>query len=325
MYRFKRTGRTICCRDAVTDGTKEIGELQLILDLDRKARGLASVADGDRLRFHRRTGVKPLKRHTGILVAAADGARLVGILIADGDDHSGRVQTRITLVIDRLGGHGGHRNTRHLFQRYGPGGGIRAGGYCTGGGLVALVRADGGIGILDILQQLVGRAALRLNSHVALLDSQTSIRRRYSKGHVHPCRGILHQRNGTYRNGRGVVGLLLTHGHVAGLLRVAGAGHGVAVSPRGQIHRAAAGEYGAVDLQRGVGRGDGERHRGGGRLPAEGGIVPGLGHEGACGFAAIQKGDKGRGFHFISGFEAGLIINRNTFFHKRRCCSLQCI
>ena len=282
MYRLKWTGRTIRCRDAVTDGTKEIGELQLVLDLDRKARGLASIADGNTFRFRRLAGVKPFKRHTGGGIVAFNGAGFIGAIIVHREDHAGQVKFGIALVVLRLCGSLGHRNALHLFQRHGLGA-VLGGRHFADGGLIALVVADGGIGVRDALQQLIDAVALRLNSHVAPLDGQGRTRGRDIEGHVHPGRGILLQRNA---NAVGIChGVALTgHGHAAGLLRVAGAGHGVGIRciGGGQRHSGGAGISAAVYRKHSILGLNGKGYRRGGGLPAEGGIVAGLGHEGAA-------------------------------------------
>ena len=297
MYRLKWTGRTIRCRDAVTDGTKEIGELQLVLDLDRKARGLASIADGNTFRFRRLAGVKPFKRHTGGGIVAGNGAGFVGAIIVHREDHAGQVKFGIALVVLRLCGSLGHRNALHLFQRHGLGAAL-GGRHFAGGRLIALLGRLGGVSIGVILQQLIGRSLGGRNLRLAVLEGERGILRGHGEGHGDPLCSILLQRNANAVGIRhGVV--LIGHGHGAGFCGVTVTGHGIGIRciGGGQRHGGGAGISAAVDFERSIRGSNGKGYRRGGGLPAEGGIVAGLDHE-----AIPQQSRKRGGFHFISGF-----------------------
>ena len=220
-------------------------------------------------------------------IEAGDGEALcdvLGAVVAIGNGHgqTGGVKCITLFKLRFVRATVFHLDALHLFQRHGLGA-VLVGSHGAGGGLIALVVTDGGIGVRDAFQQLIAAVTLRLDLRVAPLDGQGRTRGRDIEGHVHPSRGVLRQRNSNIgRISHGVV--LIGHGHAAGLLRVAGAGHGVGIRciGGGQRHGGGAGISAAVYRKHSILGLNGKRHRRGGGLPAEGGIVAGLGHEGAA-------------------------------------------
>ena len=224
-------------------------------------------------------GAKALIGHTGGGIVAGNGAGFIGAIIVHREDHAGQVKFGIALVVLRLCGSLGHRNALHLFQRHGLAAAL-VGSHGAGGGLIALVVTDGGIGVRDAFQQLIAAVALRLNSHVAPLDGQGRTHRRDIEGHVHPGRGVLRQRNSNI--GRISHGVVLTgHGHGAGFCGVTVTGHGIGIRCIGgrQRHGGGAGISAAVDFERGIRGSNGKEYRRGGGLPFQRGVVPALDHE----------------------------------------------
>ena len=282
MHRGKGRSCIIRGGDAPGNRREEIGKSQLIIYLDGKGGGFAPVLDGDGLALDGSFGAKALTGHTGGGIVAFNGAGFIGASIVHRENHAGQVKSGIALVVLRLFGSRGHLDALHLFQRHGLGA-VCGGSHFAGGGLITLVVADGGIGVRDALQQLIDAVTLRLDHRVAPLDGQGRTRGRDIEGHVHPGRGILLQRNA---NAVGICHgvILVPHGHGAGLLRVAGAGHGIGIRflGGGQRHGGGAGISAAVYRKHSILGLNGKGYRRGGGLPAEGGIVAGLGHEGAA-------------------------------------------
>ena len=269
------------CGNAI-ESREKVSKEHCVLHLDGKGGGFAPVLDSDGLALDRFFGAKALTGHTGGVIAIGNGAGFVGAIIVHREDHAGQVKFGIALVVLRLCGSLGHLDALHLFQRHGLGAAL-GGRHFAGGGLIALVVTDGGIGVRDAFQQLIAAVTLRLDLRVAPLDGQGRTRGRDIEGHVHPSRGVLRQRNSNI--GRISHGVVLTghgHGHGAGLLRVAGAGHGIGIRCIGgrQRHGGRTGISAAVYRKHSILGLNGKGYRRGGGLPAEGGIVAGLGHEG---------------------------------------------
>ena len=242
-------------------------------------------------------GAKALTGHTGGGIVAFNGAGFIGAIIVHREGHAGQVKFGIALVVLRLCGSLGHRNAPHLFQRHGLGA-VLVGSHRTGGGLIALLGRLGGVSIGVILQQLIGRSLGGRNLRLAVLEGERGILRGHGEGHGDPLCSILLQRNGNAVGSRhGVV--LVPHGHGAGFCGVTVTGHGIGIRciGGGQRHGGGAGISAAVDFERGIRGSNGKAYRRGGGLPAEGGIVPGLSHEGLP-----QQGCKRGGFHLLSGF-----------------------
>ena len=297
MHRGKGRSCIIRGGDALGNRREEIGKFQLIIHLDGKGGGFAPVLDGDGLAICRIFGAKALTGHTGGGIVAFNGAGFIGALILHRENHAGQVEFGIALVVLRLCGSLGHRNAPHLFQRHGLGA-VLGGRHFAGGGLIALLGRLGGVSIGVILQQLIGRSLGGRNLRLAVLEGERGILRGHGEGHGDPLCSILLQRNGNAVGSRhGVV--LVCHGHAAGLLRVAGAGHGIGIRCIGgrQRHGGGAGISAAVDFERGIRGSNGKAYRRGGGLPFQRGVVPALDHE-----AIPQQGCKRGGFHFISGF-----------------------
>ena len=282
MHRGKGRSCIIRGGDAPGNRREEIGKFQLIIYLDGKGGGFAPVLDSDGLAICRIFGAKALIGHTGGVIAIGNGAGFIGAIIVHREDHAGQVKFGIALVVLRLCGSLGHLDALHLFQRHGLDA-VRGGRHFAGGGLIALVVTDGGIGVRDAFQQLIAAITLRLDLRVAPLDGQGRTRGRDIEGHGDPLCSILLQRNGNAVGSRhGVV--VARHGHAAGFGRVAGAGHGIGIRfpGGGQRHGGGTGISAAVDFERSIRGSNGKEYRRGGGLPAEGGIVAGLSHEGAA-------------------------------------------
>ena len=279
QHRLKFVGGAVLrCGNAI-ESREKVSKEHCVLHLDGKGGGFAPVLDSDDLAICRIFGAKALTGHTGGGIVAFNGAGFIGAIIVHREDHAGQVKFGIALVVLRLCGSLGHRNALHLFQRHGLGA-VLVGSHGAGGGLIALLGRLGGVSIGVTLQHLIGRSLGGRNLRLAVLEGERGILRSHGEGHGDPLCSILRQRNSNIgRISHGVV--LIGHGHAAGLLRVAGAGHGIGIRCIGgrQRHGGGAGISAAVDFERGIRGSNGKAYRRGGGLPAEGGIVPALDHE----------------------------------------------
>ena len=282
QHRLKFVGGAVLrCGNAI-ESREKVSKEHCVLHLDGKGGGFAPVLYGDGLALDRFFGAKALTGHTGGGIVAFNGAGFIGALILHRENHAGQVEFGIALVVLRLCGSLGHRNALHLFQRHGLGAAL-VGSHFAGSGLISLLGGLGGVSIGVILQQLIGRSLGGRNLRLAVLEGERSTGGSHGEGHGDPLCSILLQRNGNAVGSRhGVV--LIGHGHAAGFCGVTVTGHGIGIRCIGgrQRHGGGAGISAAVDFERSIRGSNGKGYRRGGGLPAEGGIVAGLGHEGAA-------------------------------------------
>ena len=276
---------------------------QLLVDLDGIGGRRTPISHGQRLALHRIGGIKPCNSEA---LGNIPG-RTIGV--GHGDGQTAGVQLVPLLVFGLIAAL--ERDAPHLFQRHGLGA-VLGGRHGADGGLIALLGRLGGVSIGVTLQQLIGRSLGGRNLRLAVLEGERGILRGHGEGHGDPLCSILRQRNGNAGGSRhGIV--LVRHGHAAGLLRVAGAGHGIGIRCIGgrQRHGGRTGISAAVYRKHSILGLNGKGYRRGGGLPTEGGIVPALDHE-----AIPQQSRKRGGFHLGFSFEVGSTISINATNHK---------
>ena len=266
------------CGNAI-ESREKVSKEHCVLHLDGKGSGFAPVLYGDGLALDGSFAAKALTGHTGDGIVAFNGAGFIGALIVHRENHAGQVKFGIALVVLRLCGSLGHRNALHLFQRHGLGAAL-GGRHGAGGGLIALLGRLGGVSIGVTLQQLIGRSLGGRNLRLAVLEGERGTGGVHGEGHGDPLFSILRQRNSNIgRISHGVV--LVRHSHAAGLLRVAGAGHGIGIRCIGgrQRHGGGASISAAVYRKHSILGLNGKGYRRGGGLPFQRGVVPALDHE----------------------------------------------